>query len=126
VAFTVFLFGLAGIPPAAGFFGKFMLINAAVSEGLTGLAVLMVLFSVVSLYYYLSLLVEMWLKEPTRNSIAPHASADSGLQRLLVGIAVAVSLIVGIIGPRWASSVDYTAARELPAATAVGARGEAP
>ena len=45
VAMTVFLFGLAGIPPVAGFFGKFLLINAAVSQGLIGLSVLMVVFS---------------------------------------------------------------------------------
>lgn len=120
VAFTVFLFGLAGIPPAAGFFGKFMLITAAVSEGLVGLAILMVLFSVVSLFYYLSLMVEMWLKPSSRNSIAVAPSADTGMQRVLIGVAVAVSLVIGVAGPRWASMVDYRMAKEAPR-MAVGA-----
>ncbi|MCA2962050.1 MAG: NADH-quinone oxidoreductase subunit N [Silvanigrellales bacterium] len=121
LALTVFLFGLAGIPPAAGFFGKFMLINAAVSEGLTGLAILMVLFSVVSLFYYLSLMVEMWLKPASRNSIAVTASSDSGLHRLLIGTAVVVSLVIGVVGPRWASMLDYTVATEAPS-VAIGVR----
>jgi proton-translocating NADH-quinone oxidoreductase chain N len=123
-ALTVFLFGLAGIPPAAGFFGKFMLINAAVGEGLTGLAILMVVFSVLSLFYYLSILVEMWLKPASRNSIPFHAGPDAGLQKLLIGVAVAVSFVVGIVGPRWASKIDYATAREVPL-TAVGSTGKA-
>jgi NADH-quinone oxidoreductase subunit N len=53
LAMTIGLLSLAGIPPAAGFFGKFFLFNAAVEAGLTWLALVAVLNSIVALFYYL-------------------------------------------------------------------------
>jgi NADH-quinone oxidoreductase subunit N len=122
VALTVFLLGLAGIPPAAGFFGKFMLIGSAVSEGLMGLAIFMVVFSCLSLYYYLSLLVEIWLKPAYRNSVTVVSNQDTGFQKALIGVAVVGSLVIGVVGPRWASVINYQTAREKPV-TSVGAVG---
>lgn len=112
VAMSVFLVGLAGIPPVAGFFAKFMLINAAVSEGLVGLSVVLVLCSCISLFYYLSIMVEMWLKPASRNSIEHVETPMTKSLRLLVGVAVAAAMVVGIIGPRWASSLNYRTAVE--------------
>ena len=105
-ALTVFLFGLAGIPPLAGFFGKFLLINAAVSQGLVGLSVILVLFSCISLYYYLSLMVEMWFKPDTRNSVVIKTQEETRFMKVLVGFAVALSLVIGVVGPRWAVHVS--------------------
>lgn len=101
-AFTVFLFGLAGIPPVAGFFGKFLLINSAVSIGLVGLAVVLVLFSCISLYYYLSIMVEMWLKPASRNSVIVVDGNEGRRFRVLIGVALVASLLIGVFGPRWA------------------------
>jgi NADH-quinone oxidoreductase subunit N len=109
---TIFILGLAGIPPAAGFFGKFMLINSAVSVGLIGLAVVMVLLSCISLFYYLSLLVEIWLKPATRSSVNPQDNEDARDVRVLVGIVALASLVVGIVGPRWVATINPTFARE--------------
>jgi NADH-quinone oxidoreductase subunit N len=53
LAMTVGLLSLAGIPPAAGFFGKFFLFNAAVTAGLEWLAIVGVLNAIIALYYYL-------------------------------------------------------------------------
>ena len=53
---SVFMFSLAGIPPFAGFFGKYYVFLAAVQSNLTWLAILGVLMSVVSLYYYMAVL----------------------------------------------------------------------
>jgi NADH-quinone oxidoreductase subunit N len=53
LAMTVAFLSLAGIPPAAGFFGKFFLFNAAVNANLTWLAIVGVLNAIVGLYYYL-------------------------------------------------------------------------
>ena len=111
-ALTVFLFGLAGIPPLAGFFGKFMLINAAVSQGLLGLSVILVLFSCISLYYYLSLMVEMWFKPNTRNSVIIKTQEETRFMKVLVGGAVALSLVIGVLGPRWAVNVSDVAVVE--------------
>jgi len=112
ICLTIFILGLAGIPPAAGFFGKFMLISSAVSVGLIGLAVVMVLLSCVALFYYLSLLVEIWLKPATRSSVNPQDNEDSRDVRVLVGIVAFASLVVGIVGPRWVASINPTFARE--------------
>ena len=60
---SVFMFSLAGIPPFAGFFGKYYVFLAAVQSNLTWLAILGVLMSVVSLYYYLRLIVMMYFRD---------------------------------------------------------------
>jgi proton-translocating NADH-quinone oxidoreductase chain N len=114
VALTIFVFGLAGIPPLAGFFGKFMLIGATVQQGLLGLAVVMVLASCVSLYYYLSLLVQVWFKDEGRMTLSVFHNADFRGQKILVSVLAAVSLVVGVVGPRWSQSLDFKVAKEGP------------
>jgi NADH-quinone oxidoreductase subunit N len=64
LALTVFLLALIGMPPTAGFVGKFYLFSAAIQRGLIGLAVIAVLNSVVAAYYYLRLIVYMYMREP--------------------------------------------------------------
>jgi NADH-quinone oxidoreductase subunit N len=70
VAMTVGLLSLAGIPPAAGFFGKFFLFQAAVQANLAGLAIIGVLNSIVALYYYLVVIKIMWV-DPGKNEDQP-------------------------------------------------------
>jgi NADH-quinone oxidoreductase subunit N len=60
---AVFMFSLAGVPPFAGFFGKYYVFAGAVAAGYTWLAILGVLMSVVSAYYYLRLVVLMYFRE---------------------------------------------------------------
>jgi NADH-quinone oxidoreductase subunit N len=67
VAMCVFLFSLAGIPPAAGFVGKFYLFSGAVQAGYIWLAIIGVLNSAASVYYYLRVMVFMYFKEPTED-----------------------------------------------------------
>jgi NADH-quinone oxidoreductase subunit N len=64
LAFSVFLLSLAGIPPTAGFFGKWLVFRAAIDEGLYVLAVLGFINSVIGAYYYLRVLVYMYMREP--------------------------------------------------------------
>jgi NADH-quinone oxidoreductase subunit N len=61
---AIFLFSLAGLPPTAGFIGKFYLFSGAIKGGFLGLAFIGVLNSVVSVYYYLRVIVFMYMKEP--------------------------------------------------------------
>src|SRR3954470_14426817 len=63
-AMLLFMLSLGGIPPTAGFMGKFWLFGAAIDAGYVWLAVIGVLNSAVSLYYYLRLVVFMYLKQP--------------------------------------------------------------
>src|SRR5262249_26310567 len=61
-AMLLFMLSLGGVPPTAGFMGKFWLFSAAVDAHYYWLAVIGVLNSAVSLYYYIRLVVFMWLK----------------------------------------------------------------
>jgi NADH-quinone oxidoreductase subunit N len=67
IAMCIFLFSLAGIPPAAGFIGKFYLFSGAIQAGYIWLAVIGVLNSAASVYYYLRVMVFMYFKEPTED-----------------------------------------------------------
>jgi len=60
---TLFMFSLAGIPPLAGFFGKYYVFLAAVKADMVWLAVIGVLTSLVSVYYYLRLVVQMYFRD---------------------------------------------------------------
>jgi NADH-quinone oxidoreductase subunit N len=64
LAFAVFMFSMAGIPPLAGFFGKFYIFLAAVDEELYTLAIIGVLTSVVGAFYYLRIVKLMYFDEP--------------------------------------------------------------
>lgn len=64
LAMTLFLLSLTGIPPMAGFIGKFYLFGAVVRAGLYGLAIAGVLNSVVSLYYYIRIVKAMFFDQP--------------------------------------------------------------
>jgi NADH-quinone oxidoreductase subunit N len=70
---TVFMLSLAGIPPLGGFIGKFYIFSAAVQSGYVGLAVIGVLNSVVSVYYYVGVLVRMYMTEGETRVVAPSS-----------------------------------------------------
>jgi NADH-quinone oxidoreductase subunit N len=72
-AMAVFMLSLSGIPPLAGFVGKFYIFSAAVKSGYTGLAIIGVLNSVVSVYYYVGVLVRMYMTEGTTEVAAPSS-----------------------------------------------------
>ena len=63
-SFAIYMFSLAGIPPLAGFFGKFFVFRAAINAGLYWLAVLGVLASVVGAFYYIRIVKIMYFDEP--------------------------------------------------------------
>ncbi len=64
LALAIFMFSMAGIPPLAGFFGKFYVFLAAIESGLYTLAVIGVLSSVVGAFYYLRIVKLMYFDEP--------------------------------------------------------------
>ncbi len=94
-ALVVFLLlGLVGLPPTGGFIGKIYLFAAAVEAGWAWLAVLGVLASVVSLYYYFGLVVQMVLRAP--DAAAEPAAPSRGLL-VILAICAAVTLLLGIL-----------------------------
>jgi NADH-quinone oxidoreductase subunit N len=60
----VFLFSLAGFPPTAGFLAKFYVFSAAVRQGEVALVIIAVLSSLVSVFYYLRIVVYMYMRDP--------------------------------------------------------------
>jgi NADH-quinone oxidoreductase subunit N len=63
--FAVFLISLAGFPPTGGFLAKFYVFSAAVRQGLVSLVIIGVLASLVSVFYYLRIVINMYMKEPS-------------------------------------------------------------
>jgi NADH-quinone oxidoreductase subunit N len=90
----IFMLSLAGFPPTAGFAGKFYLFSAAIDAGWTSLAVIGVLNAVVSVYYYLGVLVAMYMAEGTR-AIVPPSSRPYLLATILV--TVAATIVIGVL-----------------------------
>jgi NADH-quinone oxidoreductase subunit N len=91
-AMLVFMLSLAGIPATAGFVGKWYLFGAAISAHYTWLAVLAVLNSAVSLYYYARIVVMMYMKEPQDETrIAPSLG-----QRVALGACIAFTIVFGV------------------------------
>lgn len=91
-AMVIFLLSLGGIPPTAGFIGKYFLFAAAVQSGFGWLAIIAVLMSAVSMFYYLRLVVAMYLKEGREAEVA----ITPGLQFVAV-VCLVVTLILGIL-----------------------------
>jgi NADH-quinone oxidoreductase subunit N len=71
LALAILMFSLAGVPPLAGFFGKFYVFLAAIHSGLYGMAVIGVLASVVGAYYYLRIVKIMYFDEPAAAQTSP-------------------------------------------------------
>jgi NADH-quinone oxidoreductase subunit N len=93
----LFMIALTGIPPTGGFVGKFYLFAAAVQKGWTWVAVVGVLTSAISLYYYFRIVLYMYLRDSEQTTPTPlHAPA------LVVAIAICAiaTLALGIVpGP---------------------------
>jgi NADH-quinone oxidoreductase subunit N len=87
---TLFLLSLVGIPPLAGFVGKFYVFGAAVRAGYVWLAVIAVLNSAVAAYYYLRIVVYMYMREPQGEAAhwAPSVAGGLALAIALVGVVV--------------------------------------
>ncbi len=94
-AMTLFLLALVGIPPTGGFVGKLYVFAAAVERGWTWLAVIGVLTSAISLYYYFGLAAQMYLREPEAESAARERPSRPALA-VVAASAVGV-LVLGLL-----------------------------
>jgi NADH-quinone oxidoreductase subunit N len=85
ILMTVFMFSLAGFPPTAGFMGKFYVFSAAVKSGFVGLVIIGVLNSLVSVYYYLRVVVLMFMHPP---------QTETGTERINVALGAGLVLLI--------------------------------
>ncbi|HNH59540.1 MAG TPA: NADH-quinone oxidoreductase subunit N [Cyclobacteriaceae bacterium] len=84
VAITVALLSLAGIPPLAGFFGKYMVFIQAIDKGMISLTILAIVTSLMGAYYYFRVIIAMFLQEPAGGAITVSTS-----QKILIVVLVA-------------------------------------
>lgn len=109
LAFMIALFGLAGIPPLAGFVGKLFLFSVAAKYGYYWLVAVAALNSTVSLYYYLRIVRQMYI-EPVDTTIKPLTVSPT----FIVGLSIATlgSVICGIL-PMFYEAVSSSASHWL-------------
>jgi NADH-quinone oxidoreductase subunit N len=98
---SMFMFSLAGIPPFAGFFGKYYVFLAAVKANMAWLAILGVMTSLVSVYYYLRLVVLMYFREGDADLDSPAPMAS------MIALVAAAAVIV-VLGLYPSLIVDLT------------------
>ena len=91
IGMTIFMLSLAGFPPFAGFFGKLFLFTAGVNAGYTWLVVLAVLMSVVSVYYYVRVLVPVWVPSTRLDGLPAPLSS-----RFVIGLSAVAALALGV------------------------------
>ena len=90
---TIFMFSLAGIPPFAGFFGKYFLFTAAIDAGFLWLTLVGVLSSIISVYFYIGLIVKMYFTEPE----GQREDNEVGMSGLSLIITIAGVIVLGIL-----------------------------
>lgn len=100
-ALSLFLLSMAGIPPTAGFFGKYYLFMSAVSVGEVGLTILAVVGSVISAAFYLRPVVYMYMKA---SEASPAEEARWLGSSAVVGLAAVLTLVMGLV-PSWFSGL---------------------
>jgi NADH-quinone oxidoreductase subunit N len=93
IAATVCILGLAGLPPTAGFFGKYMIFKELVGTGHVGLAILGVLASLASVYYYLRVPVALFLEAPSERLEREEGERPA----VLAPLAGATVLVCGLM-----------------------------
>jgi NADH-quinone oxidoreductase subunit N len=100
---TIFLLSLGGFPPMAGFIAKWYVFSAAVKSGYVWLAIIGVLTSVVSVFFYLRIVVMMYMTEGERPAVFPPVPKVAGLALVVSAIII---FYLGILPARvldWAA-----------------------
>jgi NADH-quinone oxidoreductase subunit N len=91
----VFLLSLAGIPPTAGFLGKYYIFLALIETGHYYLAVIATLYVAVAIYYYFRIVRSMFVREESEESEAEPLAVSLGL-RVALGITGVLTLLIGV------------------------------
>jgi NADH-quinone oxidoreductase subunit N len=100
LAFTLFLLSLAGVPPTAGFFGKWFVFKTAIEGGLHWLAIIGFVNSVVGAYYYLRVLVYMYMRQPAAGAPTAVPMRSGYVSAALIVSAILV-LAMGLTPTRY-------------------------
>lgn len=89
---TAAMLSLAGIPPMAGFFGKFFIFSTALSQNSIGIVIWAILMSCVSIYYYFRVIIAMYMKPAADENKWELTAA----QQIVLAICLSVSIALGV------------------------------
>jgi NADH-quinone oxidoreductase subunit N len=104
VLMLIFLLSLAGIPPLAGFWGKYFIFLSLIETGHYALASLGVLYSVFGLYYYLKMANAMFMGQPEERGLLPV----SWSMRAALALTAVATLVIGIMPDRFIQVVNWS------------------
>lgn len=85
---ALFMFSLSGLPPFAGFFGKYYVFISAIKADMTWLAILGVLSSVISVYFYIRVIVFMYFRDPEPSALPVHNNSKGVLAVIISALLV--------------------------------------
>jgi len=105
VLMLVFMLSLAGIPPLAGFWGKYFIFLSLIESQHYALAALGVLYSVFGLYYYLKIANAMFMREPEKGEERLPVSLA---MRAALGITALATIYIGVMPNRFIEIVNWT------------------
>lgn len=91
VSFTIALLSFAGIPPLAGFFGKYLVFVQALDKGMLSLTILAIVTSLIGAFYYFKVIIAMFLQEPA-GDVVPVSISQKTLLAILVGLLFALAI----------------------------------
>jgi NADH-quinone oxidoreductase subunit N len=107
-AMTIFMISLAGFPPTAGFVAKYGLFSAAIAEGYIWLVVIAVLNTLISVYYYLRLVINMYMKEEENALISSFNIIVIGLIWIMAAMMIILGIIPGFLLEITAEAANFT------------------
>jgi NADH-quinone oxidoreductase subunit N len=111
------MLSLTGIPPLVGFWGKLFVFQAAIEGGLTWLAVVGVVNSVISAFYYLGVVVHMYMRDPVKYVPSLPGEENPAKQpgavnlKAAIGTAVLLAMLVTVILGLWPGSLTNLVAQ---------------
>jgi NADH-quinone oxidoreductase subunit N len=104
VLMLIFLLSLAGIPPLAGFYGKYFIFLSLIESGHYVLATLGVAYSVFGLYYYLKIANAMFMREPLEKEPLPVSFG----MRVALALTACATIGIGIIPEQFIRAVNWS------------------
>jgi NADH-quinone oxidoreductase subunit N len=120
IVMTIFLLSLAGFPFTGGFIGKVYILRAAVENNLVPLAIVLVLTSLVSYWYYLRMAWYMWFREPTPGTAVAEGITVNGTMKAALVLSAVLIVLLGVLpnqlldaAARSAASLSIDAASNL-------------
>jgi NADH-quinone oxidoreductase subunit N len=100
------VFGLAGVPPFAGFMGKLSLLKAALAKGHLALVIITVINTAIAIYYYLAIVREAYFRDPAGQPAIPVNRAT----RLVCALLIAGILLLGVAPSRFINTLSSSVA----------------